>query len=72
MIAAGAAASMIPVPMALPERMTALIKLGEIGIGCLLMAWPALMVTNSISSAERRSLLDSVMPGRRRIAQVHN
>jgi len=52
--------------------MAALIKLGEIGLGCLLMAWPALMVTNSISSAERRSLLDSVMPGRRRVAQAHN
>src|SRR5579872_624474 len=71
-IAAGAAASMIPVPMSLPARMASLIKLGEIGMGCLLMAWPALMVTNSISSAERRSLLDSVMPGRRRIAQAHN
>ena len=71
-LAAGAAASMIPIPWNLPERLIAALKLGEIGFGCLLMAWPALLVTKSISSAERRSLLDAVVPGRRRILQVNN
>jgi O-antigen/teichoic acid export membrane protein len=71
-IGAGAAASMIPIQWSVPDRINALIKLGEIGLGCLLMAWPALLVTKSISSAERRSLLDAMVPGRRRVLQVNH
>jgi O-antigen/teichoic acid export membrane protein len=71
-IGAGAAAAMIPIPWAIPDRVVAFIRLGEIGFGCLLMAWPALMITHSISSAERRSLLDAVIPGRRRVLQVNS
>jgi O-antigen/teichoic acid export membrane protein len=71
-IGAGAAAMLIPIPWAVPERLSALVKLGEIGFGCLLMAWPALIVTQSISSAERRSILDAMLPGRRRVLQVNN
>jgi hypothetical protein len=65
-------ATMIPLPWTFAPRAAALVKLGEIGLGCLLMAWPALMITNTISSAERRSLLDSVMPGRRRVLQANH
>jgi hypothetical protein len=36
------------------------------------MAWPALIVTQSISSAERRSILDAMVPGRRRELQVNH
>jgi O-antigen/teichoic acid export membrane protein len=71
-IGAGAAAGMIPIQWGAAERVTALIKLGEIGLGCLLMAWPALLVTKSISGAERRSLLDAMVPGRRRVLQVNS
>ena len=71
-IGAGLAAGMIPIQWAVPERVTALIKVGEIGLGCLLMAWPALLVTKSISSAERRSILDAMTPGRRRVLQVNH
>jgi hypothetical protein len=52
--------------------LNALIKLCECGLGCLLMAWPALVVTKSISSAERRSIMDSVVPGRRRVLQANS
>jgi len=71
-IGAGAAAMLIPIPWAVPERLSALVKLGEIGFGCALMAWPALVVTQSVSSAERRSILDAMVPGRRRVLQVNN
>jgi hypothetical protein len=71
-IGAGAAAMLIPLPWAVPERLSAVVKLGEIGLGCALMAWPALVVTQSISSAERRSILDAMVPGRRRVLQVNH
>jgi O-antigen/teichoic acid export membrane protein len=71
-LGAGQLATMIPLPWTFAPRAAALVKLGEIGLGCLLMAWPALMITNTISSAERRSLLDSVMPGRRRVLQANH
>jgi O-antigen/teichoic acid export membrane protein len=70
-IGAGAAAGMIPIQWGVPERVTALIRLGQVGLGCLLMAWPALLVTKSVSGAERRTLLDAIVPGRRRILQVN-
>jgi hypothetical protein len=54
------------------ERINALMKLSEIGIGCLLMSWPALLVTKSISTAERRSIMDSVVPGRRRVLPANS
>jgi O-antigen/teichoic acid export membrane protein len=71
-IGAGAAAGMIPIQLGVPERVSALIKLSEIGLGCLLMAWPALLVTKSISSAEKRSIMDALAPGRRRVLQVNH
>ena len=71
-VGAGAAAGMIPIQWGGPERVTALFRLGQVGLGCVLMAWPALLVTKSISSAERRSLLDAMVPGRRRVLQVNN
>ena len=71
-MAAGAAAGLIPIQLGFPERVAALVKLGEIGVGCLLMAWPALVITNSISTAERHSLMDAVMAKRRGILQVNH
>jgi O-antigen/teichoic acid export membrane protein len=71
-VGAGWAASLIPIPWAVPERLTSLIKLAEISAGCLLMGWPALLVTNTISTAERNSILDAMVPGRRRVLQANN
>ena len=69
-IGAGAAAGMIPIQWSGAERIIATIKLGEIGLGCMLMAWPALVVTKAVSGAERRALLDAIVPGRRKIVQA--
>jgi O-antigen/teichoic acid export membrane protein len=70
-LGAGALAGMVPIPWDFPARILSTLKLAEIGVGCLLMAWPALLVTKTISSAERRSILDAVVPGRRRVLQVN-
>lgn len=59
-VAAGAVASMLPVPWNAGGRVTAAIKLGEIATGCLLAAWPVLLLTKTISLAERRTVLDLV------------
>ena len=45
------------IPWSVTERLAATIKLGEIVLGCLVAAWPALVLTKSISSAERRTVL---------------
>jgi hypothetical protein len=54
------------------ERINALINLGEIGLASLLMAWPALILTKTISSAEKQSIMDAMVPGRRRVAQANS
>ena len=56
-VGAGAIAGTVPIPWSVTERLAATIKLGEIALGCLIAAWPALVVTRSISSAERRTVL---------------
>jgi O-antigen/teichoic acid export membrane protein len=56
-VGAGAIAGMVPIPWSVTERLAATIKLGEIVLGCLVAAWPALVLTKSISSAERRTVL---------------
>jgi hypothetical protein len=40
-------------------------KLVEYGIGCLIAAWPALIVTKCVTVAERRALLGMFLPGQR-------
>jgi O-antigen/teichoic acid export membrane protein len=64
-VAAGAMVGMIPIPWAVPERLAAAAKLAEIALGCFLAAWPALIMTQSVSSSERRSILDSLISRRR-------
>lgn len=56
-VGAGAIAGMVPIPWNVTGRLSATIRLGEIALGCLIAAWPALVVTRSISSAERRTVL---------------
>jgi hypothetical protein len=56
-IGAGAVAGMVPVPWDITERTTALVRLAEIVLGCLAIAWPALLLTKSVSGAEKRTVL---------------
>jgi O-antigen/teichoic acid export membrane protein len=59
-VGAGAIAGMVPMPWSMGERLTATIKLGEIALGCLIAAWPVLVLTGSVSGAERRTMLAMV------------
>jgi O-antigen/teichoic acid export membrane protein len=56
-VAAGAMAGMLPITWNMTERLTATLKLGEIVLGCLVAAWPVVVLTKSISLAERRTVL---------------
>jgi O-antigen/teichoic acid export membrane protein len=59
-VGTGALAELVPIPWNTGERLTATIKLGEIFVGCLIVAWPALTLSKSISASERRTILDTL------------
>ena len=61
-LGAGAVASLIPVNVAVNGRMLAALKLGEICCGCILVAWPSLVYTNSVTRAEGKALFSAFIP----------
>lgn len=65
LVAAGALAAKIPIPWKMTDRMFAFGKLVEIGIACLIVAWPAAVLTKTISGTERQTLLHAFLPGRK-------
>lgn len=69
-IGAGTLAGMIPIPWNVAGRLSAVIKLGQITLMCLIVVWPALILTKSVSAAERRSVLDAIMFRRRTAVTV--
>jgi len=60
--AAGVAASYIPLPGYQPSRLFATLKLAEAGLGCVIVTWPLLVRTGSVTSAERHALFTSFFP----------
>jgi len=64
-ISVGVAAVMLPTPWSASERAGALIKLGEVSLACLMASWPAVALTRSISTEERRMVLNLLIPWRR-------
>jgi O-antigen/teichoic acid export membrane protein len=63
-VGVGAVAGTVPIPWSMTDRITALLKLAEVALGCLIAAWPILTFTKSITSAERRTVL-ALIPHRR-------
>lgn len=61
---AGLIASQVPLPAIFNQRWMALMELGEVFIACVLAAWPALMLTKSITGAEGKTLMGIILPGR--------
>ena len=61
----GLLATMVPIHWGIGDRVTATIRVAEFGAGCLLAAWPALAITKSLDANERRTFLDSIIPGRK-------
>ena len=60
----GTIASYVPLPGDLGGRLSATLKLAEIGLACLLVAWPFLLQTGAITSDEGRALFGSILPRR--------
>ena len=67
-VGAGMLVAMIPIPWNVAGRLAATIQLGEMTLGCLVAAWPVLVLTKSISSAEKSTMLALV--SRRRAAMA--
>jgi hypothetical protein len=59
---AGVAASYIPLPGYQTGRLFATLKLLEAGVVCLIVAWPLLMQTGSVTAAEKEALITSFFP----------
>jgi hypothetical protein len=59
---AGVAASYIPLPGYQASRLFATLKLAEAGLACLLVAWPLLLRTGSVTDAEKQALYTSFFP----------
>lgn len=60
--AAGVAASYIPLPGYQGNRLFATLKLMEAGLACLIVAWPLLVRTGSVTAAEKQALFTSFFP----------
>jgi O-antigen/teichoic acid export membrane protein len=63
-LGAGFLAAHIPLPADLSGRMLATLKLVEICLGCLLVAWPSLVRTGAITPVEGRALFGALLPRR--------
>ncbi|MGA9355757.1 MAG: hypothetical protein WBV46_18870, partial [Terriglobales bacterium] len=59
---AGVAASYIPLPGYQANRLFATFKLMEAGLACLIVAWPLLVRTGSVSAAEKQAVYSSIFP----------
>lgn len=60
----GAIASYIPLPGDLGGRLSATVKLIEIVLACLLVAWPSLVRTGAVTAADGRALFGALLPRR--------
>lgn len=60
----GVIASYIPLPGDIGGRLSATLKLVEIGLACLLVAWPSLLRTGAVTKAEGRALFGAFLPSR--------
>jgi hypothetical protein len=58
----GLAAFYIPLPGDQTGRRYATLKLAEAGLACLIVAWPLLVRTGSVTAAEKRALFASFFP----------
>lgn len=66
-LAAAALSTKIPFPYVSSPRLSAVITLGKVGLASLLVAWPTLVFTKSLSSAESKTLAHVFLPKRLRI-----
>lgn len=63
-VVVGIAVQMIPVPWEVSEHATALIKLGEVSLACLIASCPAFALTGAMSVEGQRATLNLLVPRR--------
>lgn len=61
---AGFIATRLPLPAIFNQRWMALLELTKVFLACVLAAWPALMLTKSITGAEGKALMGIILPAR--------
>jgi len=66
---AGAIAMRIPLPAIGNARWVAVLELGKVSLACFLAAWPALVLTKSVTGAEGKALVSILRPRRMHTAQ---
>jgi len=58
---------LLPIPVLSSARLAAAIQLAAVSFAGLVVAWPALVLTKSITSTEGRALMDALLPSRDRL-----
>jgi O-antigen/teichoic acid export membrane protein len=61
---AGLIATQVPLPVIFSQRWMAVMELAKVFLASALAAWPALMLTKSITGAESKALMGIVLPKR--------
>lgn len=65
----GVIASHVPLPVPLTGRLLATLRLAEVAFACLLVAWPVLLGTGSLTTTEARTFLSSILPRRNIVSE---
>jgi O-antigen/teichoic acid export membrane protein len=63
-LAVGAIATRIPLPIISGDRLQALLELGKVFLVCILAVWPALWLTKSITGREGTAIMNILRPRR--------
>jgi O-antigen/teichoic acid export membrane protein len=66
-LVAGAIATRIPLPAISNVRWMTVLELGKVSVACLLVAWPALVLTRSVTGAESKAIIGILLPRRVRV-----
>jgi glycosyltransferase involved in cell wall biosynthesis len=60
----GVVCGWVVLPLHLTDRMAVTVRLGQVAVGCLIAAWPALWLTGAVSPDEWRTIFQAVLPGK--------
>jgi O-antigen/teichoic acid export membrane protein len=61
-LSVGALCAYLPLPHFHNSRVTALFQVGVVGLGCLVVAWPVLLLTKGVTAPESRAILGALTP----------
>lgn len=71
-IGAGLLMTLLPIPYGRTDRAAAVIKLGAVCLGCLVAVVPAVTLTRSVSTEEKRAIINLLVPRRGSTAAAHD